>query len=309
MDKYPMDRSAQLPLQAQADARTRLVLQAALAMLVPLARWLVRNGVHYASFAPALKSVFLEAARRELADSGGKLTDSALSVLSGVHRRDIRALAQGNGGQAAPKTPSVASQVFTRWITDSQLRDGADQPMALPKNGVGLSFESLARQISSDVHPRTLLSEMQRMGLVHVEGEQVHLDAQAFVPQRGFDDMVELFAANVSDHVAAAVHNMGSSPDKYLEQSVFASGLSARSTQALGKEARRLWRVAFQQMAREAGQRLQQDQKNDETAMRMRFGVYYYAEAISASNAEPTRSAGTRARAPARSIKPQPGSK
>jgi hypothetical protein len=263
-----------------ADLKARVALRAALAMLVPLARWLVHNGVPYGSFAPALKSVFVEAARRELAESGGKQTDSALSVLSGVHRRDIRSLDGDAHVQAQPKAPSVASQVFTRWLADDALRDKSDQPMVLPKSGPAPSFEALARQVSSDVHPRTLLAEMQRLGLVRVAGDQVHLDAQAFVPQRGFDDMVELFAANVSDHLAAAVHNLRGDGDKLLEQSVFASGLSVRSTQALGTLARRLWRGAFQQMVREATQRYQQDSHGAQPSMRMRFGVYYYAEPL-----------------------------
>jgi hypothetical protein len=269
---------------AAGAARASVALRAALALLVPLARWLVHNGVTYASFAPALKPVFVEAARRELAESGGKPTDSALSVLSGVQRRDIRQLGNAALVEAQPKTPSIASQVFTRWLTDAALRSKRDEPMPLPKNGAAPSFDALAREMSSDVHPRTLLSEMQRLGLVRVDGDTVHLQAQAFVPQRGFDDMVEIFAANASDHLAAAAHNLRGDGDKFLEQSVFASGVSARSTQALAALARKLWRPAFQQMARDATQAYQQDQRHGDTAMRMRFGVYFYAEPLAAAD-------------------------
>lgn len=262
------------------DVRARIALRAALAMLVPLARWLVRNGVHYASFAPALKSVFVEAARRELTESDGKLTDSALSVLSGVHRRDIRAMGQQASADPQPKTPSAASQVFTRWLTDTQLRDADDRPIAMPiaRSHDTVSFDALARQVSSDVHPRTLLAEMQRLGLVAIDGDRVRLQAQAFVPQQGFEEMAGLFSANVGDHLAAAAHNLSSASSKFLEQSIFGSGLSPRSTEQLGAVARRLWKNAFQQMADEAGLRLKRDAKDRQTSMRMRFGVYFYAE-------------------------------
>ncbi|MBE7418935.1 MAG: hypothetical protein HS128_14570 [Ideonella sp.] len=281
MDKFPIDPAADLPAEAAPTGhRARLALRAALTLLVPLARWLVHNGVPYSSFAPALKPVFVEAARQELAGSGGKLTDSALSVLSGVHRRDIRAM--GTAGQlpVQPKSPSVASQVFTRWFTDAQLRDQDDRPMPLPKSGGAVSFDGLARQVSSDVHPRTLLAEMQRLGLVQVDADTVRLQAQAFVPQQGFDEMVELFAANAADHLAAASHNLRGDGEKFLEQSVFASGLSPRSTQTLGALARKLWRSAFQQMVREATPRYQQDSREQQGSMRMRFGVYFYAEPL-----------------------------
>lgn len=264
---------------APADARAGIALRAALALLVPLARWLIGNGVTYASFAPALKTVFVEAARQELASHEGAPTDSALSVLSGVHRRDIRAMGAGATPSAAqPKAPSVASQLFTRWLTDPALRGADDQPRAIPKLGDGPSFDALARQVSSDVHPRTLLAEMQRLGLVAVDGDTVHLQAQAFVPQEGFDEMADLLSSNVHDHLAAAVHNLQGPAPKFLEQSLFGSGLSPRSAEALGASARRLWKDAFRQMAAEAEAHLKRDAQQHETSMRMRFGVYFYAE-------------------------------
>jgi hypothetical protein len=274
MDNLSMSALPATEAGATTSARARVVLRAALALLVPLARWLVHNGVTYSSFAPALKSVFVEAARRELAESGGKQTDSALSVLSGVQRRDIRQLDDDALAAAQPKTPSIASQLFTRWFTDAALRTRKDEPRPLPKSGPAPSFDTLARELSSDVHPRTLLAEMQRLGLVRVDGDTVHLQSQAFVPQRGFDETVEIFAANASDHLAAAAHNLRGDGDKFLEHSVFASGVSAQSAQSLAALARKLWRPAFQQMAREATQAYQHDQRDHSGSMRMRFGVY-----------------------------------
>lgn len=260
------------------DERARVAQAAALAMLVPLARWLVRNGVPYASFAPAMKSVFVEAARQELDSAGAKVTDSALSVLSGVHRRDIRAFGHRPTHDTPPKTPSVASLVFTRWVTDRALRGDDDRPLALPKLGPAPSFDALARQVSSDVHPRTLLAEMQRLELVEVDGETVRLRTQAFVPPEGHGERAMTFSANVSDHIAAAVHNLGADEGRFLEQAVFGSGLSPQSVAALGETARALWSTAFEAMVREATRRHEQDRQAPDAQMRMRFGVYFYAE-------------------------------
>jgi len=274
------------------DRRARIALRAALVMLVPLARWLVRSGVPYASFAPALKPVFVEAARLELEGAGARVTDSALSVLSGVHRRDIRGLGHRPGRDVQPKAPSVASQVFTRWITDPALRDAGNRPMTLPKSGAAPSFDALARQVSSDVHPRTLLAEMDRLELIEHDGESVRLRAQAFVPQQDLDERAATFAANVGDHIAAAAHNVGAADGRFLEQAVFGSGLSAQSIAALGATARQLWADAFEAMVREATERFEHDRLDPAAPMRMRFGVYFYAEpddtAASTAGQEPT---------------------
>jgi hypothetical protein len=59
---------------------------------------------------------------------------------------------------------------------------------------------------------------------------------------------------------------------------MFGNGLSADSVQALGETARVLWADAFERIVREATQRYEGDRALPEAPMRMRFGVYYYAE-------------------------------
>ena len=273
-----------------AETRAGIALRAALTLLLPLARWLLRNGVHYASFAPALKQVFVDAARLELAATGAKITDSSVSVLSGVHRRDIRdsraARDAGASAGARLKTPSVVSQAFTRWITDPVYRDKRNRPMALARSGPEPSFDSLARQVSSDVHPRTLLAEMQRLDLLEDQGEgadaKVRLRVQAFLPHQGFDGDAAIFSANVADHIAAAAHNLVSSDSRFLEQSMYGSGLTPESIRVLGESARALWAQSFEQIVREATQLYEGDKAQPDAHMRVRFGVYYYAEPVPA---------------------------
>ena len=83
-----------------------LALDRVLRVLQPLVRLLLRNGVTYTVFAAALKRVFLDAARQELAGRGMAQTDSALSLLSGVHRRDVRGLTRGAAAASAAAPPA-----------------------------------------------------------------------------------------------------------------------------------------------------------------------------------------------------------
>ncbi|MBE0547214.1 MAG: hypothetical protein IH627_06020, partial [Rubrivivax sp.] len=73
-------------------ARSNIVLDSVLRVMQPLVRLLLRQGVSYPAFTAALKRVFLAAAQQELAARGMAQTDSALTLLSGVHRRDVRTL-------------------------------------------------------------------------------------------------------------------------------------------------------------------------------------------------------------------------
>lgn len=260
-----------------------LALREATVLMAPVARWLLRNGVSYGSFADLLKTVFVDAARAELASQGTQPTFSALSVLSGVHRKDVRALeaaSQTRTVQAVvPRGVPVASQVFTCWMTNRRYRTRDGKPKSLPRTGDGISFESLAREISRDVHPRTVLDELLRLGLVRLNGDVVVPISVSFTPSRKLDDLTALFAANAADHIAAAVHNLTVDAPPKLEQSVFADGLSAESVDHLMTQARAVWRAAFETMVREATNRVEADAQLDETDQhRMRFGVYFYSE-------------------------------
>jgi hypothetical protein len=263
-----------------SEAHAELALREAAVLVAPLARWLLRHGVPYPAFADMLKSVFVTAALHELQSSGAKPTHSALSVLSGVHRKDVRALQSGDPQAVAPRSVPLASAVFTRWITDPKYRaDGKPRP--LPRSGAAVSFESLARESSNDVHPRTVLDELVRSGLARVDGDQVLPLATSFVPSRKLDELTALFSANVSDHIAAAVHNLTLKAPKYLEQSVFADGLTPESVDHLHQSARDIWAAAFARMVDEARQRVDADVDAD-ADIRMRFGVYFYAEPVGA---------------------------
>lgn len=254
-------------------------LPEALAIAEPLVAWLLRSGVGYGEFTAALKLLFLTQAQRELEQQGTKPTDSALSLLSGLHRKDVRALRdeatiqlqniQNDRGQWGK--PSMANQVATRWLAEKQW------PEEMPFAGSTPSFESLAREVSRDVHPRSILLELQRLGLVAAEGDSVRLLREALIPNTSLQEARSLLAGAVSDHLHAGVHNLNpNSQGKFLEQSVFADGLSPESVRALQQLANTLWSHVLSEVVKAATPLCEQDQHHPQP-QRFRLGVYSYS--------------------------------
>jgi hypothetical protein len=295
----PSQSSPVRPSLPEADPRAQRTLEQSLVVLAPLVRWLLRSGVQYGSLAQALKGVFLDEARAELERTGTRPTDSALSVLSGVHRKDVRTLSGQPGANRPIHAPTPASMVFTRWITDPIYRgvDPQDPQRTCPlrriaRLGPAPSFEALARSVSSDVHPRTLLDELQRLGFARLEGDDILLDADRFISPPGDADAARTLAVNTADHLCAAVHNLAAPADqRLLEQSIFADGLSTESAAFLSVRAREIWAGAFDAMVSAATARVNLDQPRDDTPMRMRFGVYYFHESVETDAPDPTESA------------------
>ncbi len=258
------------------------VLQALAQVMAPLLRLLLASGADYSRLSAELKPLFIEQACLELHRHGQRLTDSAISVLSGVHRKDVRAWRKGGLGQRIAQEVSPAAQLFARWLASPTLCDAQGAPRALPRLGSVDSFEALARMVTQDVHPFTLLGELLRLGLVGIEPRDgqdwVVPNPEGFVPAPGSRELIELFGANVADHARTAVGNLlGEGP--LMEQSVFASGLSAQSTAQLSELARRLWVQARRQMISEASRLYESDRGRADANRRMRFGAYYWEQA------------------------------
>jgi hypothetical protein len=273
------------PVQPSSD-NAQLALREAAVLMAPIALWLLRHGVSYPAFAETLKAVFLQAASIELDRAGSQPTQSALSLLSGLHRKDVRDLAAAPVADRSPQRPPLSSQVLTRWLTDRRYRSANGKPRTLPRTGSGRTFESMCRELSNDVHPRAVLDEMLRLGQVTLDGERVVLVASAFIPAARLDEMTALFSANAADHVAAAVSNLTTHAPRFLEQSIYADGLTAESIGHLHAASRHAWARAFESVVTEARARVDHDRDGD-GEQRMRFGVYFFSEPAPA--AEPSK--------------------
>jgi len=265
------------------ESRTDLTLAAALRVMAPLVEMLLREGGTYPQFASALKKTFLDAAPGVLEASQVRVNDSSLSTLTGIHRKDVREWRVAGRPLPQARTFSAITEVFTRWANDPAYCDKRGRPRVLDRLGGPGSFEALATSVSNDVRPHTLLQELIRLGVArrvetagNKECDKVSLCADAFVPKEGSEEMLQLFADNVGDHLAAAAHNLQADADPMLEQSVFADGLRPESVEAMGTLARQIWSNAFHDIVRKAAVSVDKDREQPGADQRIRIGMYFY---------------------------------
>lgn len=255
------------------------LLRALREVLRPVVRLLLRFQLGYPFLADFLKGVFVEVAESEAA--GTRLTDSRVTVLTGVHRKDVRRLRHAPRDDEAPPAVSLAGQVIARWLGDDDFLDAQGQPRPLGRQhdgGRGPTFEHLVNSISrQDVHPAAVLSELERLGVVHVDEQQtVHLDAEAFVPDKGLDEKCYYLGQNARDHLDAAVHNVSGKTPPMFERSVYYGKLSPKSIAALDELARRLAMDAIRQVNRRAIALQRGDKGRPDATRRINFGAYFF---------------------------------
>lgn len=267
------------------ESKADVLLREAIYMLAPLARLMVANGVTYPAFAQALKRLFLDAAAQELADSDRKATDSALSLLSGVHRKDVRTLG-ADPLQEIPRAVSIAGSVVTRWITLSQCVDenGVPRPLPVRPQADGApSFEALSQSVSKDFHSRSVLDELVRLGIAEVKGDVVSLQTtQAFVPGSDFLELIRNMSINVRDHLSAATLNIRAATSNrrppFLEYATWADELSQDSVEELELLAKKLWLSSMRRVTRTAIDRVERDRTlpAERRSLRFRYGGYHF---------------------------------
>jgi hypothetical protein len=265
-------------------AKSSVVLDRVLRVMRPLVRLLVRSGVPYQALATALKGVFVEAARAELASRSMAQTDSAVTLLSGVHRRDVRNLGRPGSTKAAlaPPPRGLPEEIVARWMSDSEFIDAEGAPRVLQRDSGGAkgSFDALVAGVSRDVRARAVLDELLRLGVASEDEAGVRLVASGFAPRQDFDQLSRLFADNLRDHAAAAAANL-QGDDNFLEQSVFVDQITEASAAKLQKVSVQAWKQAFKIVMKEAQARFDEDAANsstDKPRRRARFGVYFYSE-------------------------------
>jgi hypothetical protein len=260
---------------------SQIILDASLVLIKPLIRLMLQHGITYTAFTAALKKSFIQAAVNELSAKQKPQTDSAISLLSGIHRRDVRNLTRLAESAPSPlrKPISASAQLIARWMSDPVFLNKKDVPLVLPRSGNAVSFDALAQAISSDVRPRAILDDLIRLGLVEETENSIELIVQGFSPRTGFKELSEQFQDNLHDHIAASCANL-SSDQGFLEQAVYVDELSEESAQQLHRTAALAWRQAFKSVMRDAQVKFDFDQANTKKSkrkFRVRFGSYFYA--------------------------------
>ncbi|WP_299926145.1 DUF6502 family protein [uncultured Pelagimonas sp.] len=193
-------------------------------LLAALARLMVARGVPFADLAERLKGHYVRAAQDQASrdSSSGKVTDSRLSVLTGLQRRDIARL---RAFEHKPARANPLSRLVATWQSDpTYSKDG--QPIPLPRTGPPPSFEALARHIRQDIHPRTMLDTLSAAGTVAVN-DHVTLVDTAYVPLSGSDEQLAYLSDNTGDHLMAACENVQGATPAHFERAVHYTGLTA----------------------------------------------------------------------------------
>jgi hypothetical protein len=248
-------------------------------LLRPLVRLCIRSGMTFPALAQLLRELFVNVAEHDFALEGKEQTDSRVSLLTGINRKEVARLrGAGTPVNQTPGTLSRTSAIMARWLAAPEFTDAKGDPLPLPRTASGdaPSFELLVTSITKDVRPRAVLDEWLDRKLVTInDDDQIILVETAFVPRGDDDRKWHYLGRNLHDHIAAAAANVSSMTPPFMERAVHYNGLSPELAKRLEESSRALAMDALKAANREADRALAKDEGGNS---RWNFGVYVYRE-------------------------------
>lgn len=250
-------------------------------LMRPLVTLLIRSGVTFPVLAELLRGLYVEVALRDLLRERRLQTDSRVSLMTGVHRKEIRRL-RGIEAEALtiPSVVTLSSQVIARWLSAPGYQDTEGAPLLLPRiaRDGAPSFETLVATVTSDVRPRAVLDDWLSQGIVsQLPDGTLRLNENAYLPRPGQAEQLFFFARNLGDHIAAACANLDA-VDKppFVDRSVHYDRLSPTTALQLEAAARAAAEAALLDINRLAIGLTDAETPSDDATHRVNFGVYVY---------------------------------
>lgn len=265
---------------------TRAITEA----LEPLVRLCIARGITFPVLDELVRTLFVELASREFALADKSQTQSRISVVTGLHRREVKRLSTRRTGRSlSTDSATRGGELVSKWISSPPYIDERGRPIPLARTvsqGGKRSFEALVASFSKDIRARAILDEWLRIGVVTLDADdRVHLNVDSFVAPKGQVEQAFYFGQNVGDHIAAAVSNLLGAQPSFPDRSVWRDELSPQSAARLSRLAERLTMRAVARVNRQAEQLEVADKKAGTASHRVNFGFYIYSAPMSNATA------------------------
>jgi hypothetical protein len=255
-------------------------------MLRPVVRQLIRFGITYPTLDQIIRELFIEVAERDFPLGYKKQTDSRVSVLTGLNRKEVsrlRHMARVNE-TATPVEDTITTRVIGRWMGGPPYSDTHGRPRPLPYESAHArtaSFTRLVQDRGVDAPPRSVLDELIRQELVELRSDdKIVLQQEANIPNADLEGKLTLMASDPGELFRTIVHNVENPDAPWLQRKVVYDNIGSEALAEL-REAARATGEEFVRRANLLLASRDRDRNSEAPAggrARVALGVYYFEE-------------------------------
>ena len=270
----------------RSDSHDQSAFRTALGRILrPVVRIMIARGWRFPFASDLLKELYVEVCNRHFQLGDKRLTDSRVSLLTGLQRKDVRSVRtrlEEHTDEQRPASAGPLARVLARWASGKSANRQDGWPRTLPRSAETgeASFEALVAEVSRDIHARTVLDELKRQNLVEHDQtkDTVTLVVSAYVPSGDDDALVGYYGANLGDHMEAATANLEAAPapGPNFERAVHYNKLTPEALDELDALARRMQSQVLADLNNRALHLQERDAGLGHATGRFRCGAYVY---------------------------------
>lgn len=176
-------------------------------LLRPIVRFCFRMAFPFQLLIEEAKSAYVEVSTEELEKRGEKVNISRLSVLTGIRRREIIRIKNGEV-QSNSSMLSIPSRILSIWEQDRRYKNKSGKPKLLSIQADNNEFAKLVRLVSNDVHHGTILFELKRNGSVVETPKGLKLLKAGMVMEKNTGKIYELLGSEIENLIACVHENI-----------------------------------------------------------------------------------------------------
>ncbi len=178
----------------------------------PAIKLALRHALKLNDLIEMLKIVLVEVAAEELKAKRAEGSVSKLSVMTGVHRKDVTRISKSTGEFSPPS--DLISKIMVQWQHDKRFCSSQGRARALSAEGRESEFAKLVESVNGgNLSAYAVLYEMERSGIVRREGKKVRLCWRDFVVSEDVTQGLALLAQDSEDLSKAVERNLYERPD------------------------------------------------------------------------------------------------
>ncbi len=178
----------------------------------PVIHYCLRRGIKLQALVALAKELFVELALEEINESDAAPSSSKLSVMTGVHRKDLSKLlsAVPDGTDAKPISSDIISRVIGHWQHSPQYQTAEGIPKTLDCQGTDSEFAQLVSSVSKELSAYPILFELERIGAVAREDSTLTLKKKLYVERNNVEEGYKYLSEDSDDLLHAVEENLTS---------------------------------------------------------------------------------------------------
>jgi hypothetical protein len=258
-------------------------------ILEPLARLLIRKNLSFDFIGEAMRHAYVRAAKDVLDIPGRKLSNSRISVVTGLSRTEVKRLLDKelNEDRDAAFRQNRASRVLSAWARVPFFHDSEKgQPADLAVDGPEPNLTQLVYQHGGGVPYRAVLDEMLRIEAVRpMEDGRYRLVNPGYIISRDDQQTYRVISEDVSDLLKTIEHNLQQPPksDSRVQLTVAFDNLPEEVTGKLRQLAAKRGNGIIEEFNEWLSHydREQNPEVHGTGRKRAGFGIYYFEDDLS----------------------------